>query len=259
MACKRAQAAVLTQTAAVNETLKEIELLFGVDSVIQADDILQNNISEFEWVKRNKSYPNFWGRNLTGKNCLTKEEIKFLHSKGCKIAATYSNSDPKVTEEQGKHHGLYIASIALELGIRENAAIFLEIGESEKITTAYLKGYAKALIEERYTPAFKASTDAKFDFDREFSRGMQNDKEIFKYCLVWAVTPTIARFERIATTHVIHPENWMPYAPSAITREEIAIWQYGKNCHPINDDSGVETTFNLDLVKNEQIIVEKLF
>ena len=61
-------------------------LLFGVDSEIQANDLLQNNIEEFEWVVRNKIYPNFYGRYLTGENCLTKEEIKFLHSKGCKIA-----------------------------------------------------------------------------------------------------------------------------------------------------------------------------
>ncbi len=59
-------------------------LLFGVDSKIQANDLLQNNIEELEWVVRNKIYPNFYGRYLAGENCLTKDEIKFLHSKGCK-------------------------------------------------------------------------------------------------------------------------------------------------------------------------------
>lgn len=48
-------------------------LLFGVDSKTQANDLLQNNIEEFEWVVRNKIYPNFYGRYLTGENCLTKE------------------------------------------------------------------------------------------------------------------------------------------------------------------------------------------
>ena len=55
-------------------------LLFGVDSKIQANDLLQNNIDQFEWVVRNKIYPNFYGRYLTGENCLTKDEIKFLAS-----------------------------------------------------------------------------------------------------------------------------------------------------------------------------------
>lgn len=259
MACKRAQAAVLTQAAVVDKTLEGNDLLFGVDSSIQANDLLQNNISMFEWVKRNKSYPDFWGRNLTGENCLTKEEIVFLHGKGCKIAPMYSNSNSKITEDEGKKHGLYIASVALELGIPENTAIFLEIGDTEKATTAYLKGFAGALLEQGYTPAFKANTDSKYDFDREFSRGMLNHKDIFKFCIVWAVAPTVPRFIGIATTHVIHPENWLPFAPSGITRDDIAIWQYGRNSHLINDDKGVQTTFNLNLVKNDRIIVEKLF
>ena len=31
-------------------------LLFGVDSKAQADDLLQNNIEQFEWVVRNKIF-----------------------------------------------------------------------------------------------------------------------------------------------------------------------------------------------------------
>ncbi|MBQ8165111.1 MAG: hypothetical protein IJZ94_04780, partial [Clostridia bacterium] len=58
-----------------NETVesnneKTVRLLFGVDSAIPSNDILQNNITEFEWVTRNKLYPNFWGRNITGENAL---------------------------------------------------------------------------------------------------------------------------------------------------------------------------------------------
>ena len=73
-------------------------LLFGVDSAIQANDLLQNNIEEFEWIVRNKIYPNFYGRFLTGENCLTKEEIDFLHSKGCKIAAIYADDGARSSQ-----------------------------------------------------------------------------------------------------------------------------------------------------------------
>lgn len=61
------------------------------------------------------------------------------------------------------------------------------------------------------------------------------------------------------TTHLIHPDNWAPFAPSGITRNEIAIWQYGRACHPIEDDTGKMVTFNLDLVRNEQVIIDKMF
>lgn len=122
-----------------------------------------------------------------------------------------------------------------------------------------MKGFAKTLMVEGFTPGFKANTDAKFSFDREFSRGMQTDKDIFKKCLIWAVAPTVKEYNGITTSHLIHPDNWMPYVPSGITRAEIAIWQYGVECHPIEDDMGKVTAFNLDLVRNEQVIVEKMF
>lgn len=45
----------------------------------------------------------------------------------------------------------------------------------------------------------------------------------------------------------------------AITRNDISIWQYGKNCHPIYDDNNNKTTFNIDLVKNDRIIINHMF
>ena len=234
-------------------------LLFGVDSKIQANDLLQNNIEEFEWIVRNKIYPNFYGRYLTGENCLTKDEINFLHRKGCKIAAIYADDCEKRTEDQGTILAKKIDIRALELGIPEGTAIFIEIGENEPISCDFMRGFAKALMIEGFTPGFKANTDAKFAFDRKFSIGMQSDRDIFKKCLIWAVSPTVKEYNGITTSHLIHPDNWMPYAPSGLRRAEIAIWQYGVDCHPIEDDAGKMTTFNLDLVRNEQVIIEKMF
>ena len=269
MACKKAeiieanadnQVAEVVQPETNMEDVNARErLLFGVDSKIESDDVLQNNITEFEWVRRNKIYPSFWGRNITGDNCLTKEEIDFLHTKACKIAAIYRTPDAKVTEEQGKIEAKKVIIAAFELGIPEGAAIFLEIAESENATHDFMRGFAETLITEGYTPGFKANTDAQYGFDREYSRGMQTDRAIFEKCLIWSVSPSLKEYERVTTTHLIHPDNWMPYAPSAITRNDIAIWQYGKECHPINDDAGNETTFNVNLVKGEQLMIEKMF
>ena len=46
-----------TPAEAETEKTEVTRLLFGVDSKVQANDILQNNLSEFEWVLRNKIYP----------------------------------------------------------------------------------------------------------------------------------------------------------------------------------------------------------
>ncbi len=86
MACKgikhaRQMANVMVAEAVIvkpkTETVQEVtpveRLIFGVDSKIEASDILQNNISMFEWVVRNKVYPTYWGRNIVGKNALTEK------------------------------------------------------------------------------------------------------------------------------------------------------------------------------------------
>ena len=204
-------------------------------------------------------YPNFWGRNIAGENALTKEEIRFLHERGCKIAAVYPTSEPKQTEEQGRVLAKKVDIIVLELGIPEGTAVFLELGEDETVSRDFMRGFAKALMDAGYTPGFKANTDAKYGFDRAFSLGMQSDKDVFRKCLVWAVAPTVAEYDRMTTTHLIHPDNFKPFAPSGMTRNEIAVWRYGKDCHPIYDDEGKETTFNLNLVRNEQVITDKMF
>ena len=122
-----------------------------------------------------------------------------------------------------------------------------------------MEGFAETIITNGYVPGFKVNTDAKYSFDREFSRGMMTNGEVFDKCLIWAVSPTLSEYNEMKTTHLIHPDEWKPFAPSAIKRSDIGIWQYGINCHPIDDDSGVETTFNLNLVCNEKVIIEKMF
>lgn len=234
-------------------------LLFGVDSKTRADDLLQNNIDEFEWIVKNKIYPNFYGRYISGEDRLSVEEIEYLHKKGVKIAPIYSDKSEKVTEAQGASIAIKVAACALQLDIHFRTVIFLEIDDSEPISTEFMRGFVKTLEKKGYTPGFKANTDARFAFDREFSRGMQTSKELFELCIIWAATPTIDEYNKITTSHLIHPDEWKPYAPSGITRREIAVWQYGKDCHPIEDDMGNITTFNLNLVFNEQVIIDMMY
>lgn len=262
MACKNAYKIKAVYHDNNEETVKtesENRLLFGVDSKTDARKLLQNNLELFEWVARNKIYPNFFGRYLSGDNRLTKEEIDFLHQKGCKILALCRNDDEKKTEHQGKELGEKICKYARNLNIPFGTAIFLEIEDREEVSTDFMKGFIIALARSGYTPGFKANTDAKFGFDREFSRGMQTDKDSFSKCLLYAVSPTVKEYDSMTTTHLIHPDNWLPFAPSCLTRNQIAVWQYGKNCHSIEDLEGKKTAFNLDLVRNEWVLLEKMF
>ena len=109
MACRNAYRMRTTITEKAENKIQPMtarkavkRLLFGINTKIETDDLLQNNITQFEWAVRNKIYPNFVGRNIVGENSLNKEEIKFLHSRGCKIVAIYSDAGEKKSEEQDK-------------------------------------------------------------------------------------------------------------------------------------------------------------
>ena len=233
------------------------DLIFGVDSASPANVMLQNNLSMLEWVTRNKVYPVFWGRNLNGDGRLTAQEITYLYLAGCKIAAIYVPDGERNTEEMGAQDAAAALKLAEDLCIPRDAAIFTETNDTE--TTAYLKGYAQGVLAQGYVPGFRAKTDAQFGFDREYSRGMQTDREIFSRCLIWALSPTIAEYDRITTTHLIHPDEWKPFAPSGIRRKDIAAWQYGKDCHAIGDENDREVCFNINLIRNEAVITNHMF
>lgn len=145
-----------------------------------------------------------------------------------------------------------------ELDVPHGTAIFVDLSYGN-VTKAYMHGYAKKMFENGYVPGFMANTDAANGFDREFSVGMQNERAVFEKCLIWAVAPTLKEYDGMTTSHFIHPDNWKPFAPSAIKRNQIAVWQYGRDCHPIDDDEGNATSFNVDLVRNVDVIIDKMF
>lgn len=243
-----------------NNTTSFQPLLFGVDSKFRADDLLQNNIDLFEWVTRNKVFPLFWGRNIDGENSLTKEEIAYIHDKGSKIVAMIGSLCEKKTESDGIEMAKYAIHSARHLDMPIGSAIFMEVDESESISHRFIRGYAETMLGKGYTPGLKASSDAHYSFGRAFSRGMQhNSKYAFEKCLIWATSPTLAEYNGITTSHLVHPDNWRPFAPSSIARSDIAIWQYGVNCHSIYDDSNVKVAFNVNILKNNHIIVKNMF
>lgn len=233
-------------------------LYFGFDCETPVDTILQNNITLFDWVERNKIYPTYCGRNITGKNALTREEVKFLADKGCNITVFFNPEGSKETEEQGKAAASVALSRVFELEVRYNKAIFMEIKENDSASKDFMKGYAAAIEEAGFIPGFKANTDSTFDFDRKFSAGMLSDPDIFGKCFVWATAPSAENYDNILTSHLISPDYWAPFAPSAITRRDIAIWQYGKNCHKIEDNSENVVVFNINLVRNVSVINENM-
>lgn len=241
-----------------NETQGITQLLFGVDTDAKMDIVLQNNLSLFDWVVRNKRYPDFVAKHLTGENALTNEEKDFIHRKGCMVAAICHIGKNVKKEDDGVKAAEDALAAAGQLEVKKGTALFFEIGEKD-IKRDFLLGIAKTVIEAGYVPGFKANTDSKYAFDREFSRGMSTHKEVFEKCLVWAVAPILKEYNKITTTHLINPNVWKPFAPSCMRRNQVAIWQYGKNCHPICDDNDNEVSFNINLMRDTNVIVNNMF
>lgn len=241
----------------------EIEaLFFGVSSAAPAVEQLQHNLSMLEWVCRNKIDPNFWGRYIGGSNSLTKEEAVFIHQMGCKIAPIFNGYDESQMTEQtsGAADAAKAVEAAKELGIKYDTILFLQIPEAFSPSSEYLLGYAKELLQSGFFPGFYGNTDAKdFDFSHQFSRAYQMNSEVFSQCEIWATSPTLPDFNGTTYAHFLHPDIWKPHSPSCITRDRIAIWQYGTKCHPVYNDENTLTSFNLNLVKDVETLTEKLF
>lgn len=238
------------------------QVFFGVDSEAPANALLQHNLLHFDWVTVNKLYPNFWGRYIGGEKAITPEEVQFLHEKGCKIVPIYAanNSEEITTEVQGIEDARRAFYKAKELGIGLQTVIFLKIPEQVTVQSEYLLGFARTLLSLDYIPGFYANTDAKGeDFSHQFSRGFMNEPEVFGKCEIWAISPSLPEFFETVNAHTLYPDSWKPHSPSCMTRERIAIWQYGRGCHPINDDLDNPVSFNANLVRNSDFLIEKLF
>ena len=131
-----------------------------------------------------------------------------------------------------------------------NGSLTIDNGRYENIDLKY-----PAFIRSN----FKANTDAHFTFDRKFSRCLNNYRDVFEKCIIWATAPILDEYYRTTNAHLVHPNVWIPFAPSGIKKSDVCIWQYGKECHPICDEIAREITFNTNLVKSAKLIVNILF
>lgn len=241
-----------------NSSFEPERLFFGVDSRTEASRTLQNNLTAFEWAVRNKVYPEFWGRDINGEHPISTDEIEFLHQRGCKIIAIYIPKSNMITINDGKLEAIQAVRTANKLGIYRDSIVFFDIEESV-VTKDYLYGLITEMLLMEYIPGVKASTDSRYSFDSEFSMGLEEDIKVFEKCVIWATAPRLVQYDNITTSHLIYPDYWMPFAPTGISKNEISIWQYGANCHPINDIKDNRTTFNVNLVNNENTIIQYAF
>lgn len=224
------------------EKEKSIPKYFGIDTESPVNELLQNNITLFEWIRKNQGFPYFIGRRINGQNAITHDEMSYISSNGAKVIPILT----VVTEKSAKDNARIAVALLDDLGIERKTPVFADIN-ANSVNDEFLKNFATEIISSGYIPGFYVDTDSYNNFDRLFSRAYQSDVELMRQCRIWALSPEMDEFFETKSAHTEKPDIWGPFAPSCISKEQVSFWQYGKKCNPINTYRGDMVDFNLNL------------
>ena len=147
--------------------------IFGVDSFLPSNTKLTNGYDLYSWVMRMNCFPEFWGRNISGENQLTQEEVSFLHEKNCKIALIFNDiTEANVSKANGAAEAFRAIEAVRALGVPSNMsiAIFAYINPNWSISHNWMISFAHVLAENGFVPGFIGNTDSSlnFNFDRQY-------------------------------------------------------------------------------------------
>ncbi len=216
-----------------------MKTIFGVSSATPINKKLKNGYTMYDWVKRQKCFPAFCMRTLSGEDKITAEEIEFLKGKDCKIGLVIRDlTEAKVSGINGTEDALKAVEVAKELGVPQNEGIALlaEIKPEWSVNHNWMISFAQTISANSYVPAFIGNTDSSknFNFDRQCSHFVQATKGADCFgTLFMATEPKLDAM----------PEKWEPYCPSALESEDISFWSCGTTTF---DFIGVEDVYAKD-------------
>lgn len=194
---------------------------FGISSAESSNKRLKNGYTFFDWVMRQKGFPDFWCRTLLGENPISQDEIEFLKSKDCKIALVMRDlTENIVSSSDGSADGARAADAAASLGIPEGTFILAEINDDWSVNHNWMISFAQTVVSMGYTPGFIGNTDSSknFNFDRQCSHYAQATENENQYNAVYCATEPKC---------VDEPDDWTPYCPSALQPEDMELWMTG--------------------------------
>ena len=201
-----------------------MKTVYGVDSATPSNKRLKNGYTLYDWVMRQKGFPRFWGRTLSGEDCLTKEEIAFLQERDCKILLVMRDlTETKVSGVNGTEDALRAVDAAKGLGVEMNkgTAILAEIRPDWSVNHNWMISFAQTVCAHGYIPGFIGNTDSSknFNFDRQASHFVQATRDVDGFGAVFMATEP--KCDGV-------PEQWGPFCPSALEPEDIHLWACSK-------------------------------
>ena len=129
------------------EKEKSIPKYFGVDTETRVDELLQNNITLFDWIRKNQGFPYFIGRRINGENALTSEEMSYIASNGSKVIPILT----AVSEKSAKDNAKIAITLLDDLKIERNTPVFVEMTDIHCRTHSlktFISGYALKLTTD---------------------------------------------------------------------------------------------------------------
>ena len=200
-----------------------MKTIFGVSSATPINKKLKNGYTMYDWVKRQKCFPAFCMRTLSGEDKITAEEIEFLKGKDCKIGLVIRDlTETKVSGVNGTEDAIKAVESAKELGVppNEGIALFAEIKPEWSVNHNWMISFAQTVSANGYVPAFIGNTDSSknFNFDRQCSHYVQATADSNGFGAVYGATEP--KVDGV-------PESWEPYSPSALKPEDVQLWVCG--------------------------------
>lgn len=204
---------------------------FGVYSATPINKRLKNGYTMYDWVKREKCFPAFCMRTLSGKDKITAREIEFLKVKDCKIGLVIRDlTEARVSRISGTEDAVKAVEAAKELGVPQNVgiALFAEIRPEWSVNHIWMFSFAQTLSANGYICGFIGNTDSSknFNFDRQCSHFVQATGDVDSFGTIFMATEP-----KLDTM----PEKWEPYCPSALEPESISLWACGKTTFGPNE------------------------
>ena len=198
--------------------------VFGCDSSISASTRLSNGYTMFDWVMRQRCFPEVWARTLLGENPITSEEVRFLKDNDCRIGLVIRDlSEAEVSSNDGTKTALRAVEALKELDVPQETgiAVFAEIAPDWSVNHNWMLSYAVALSAAGYIPGFIGNTDSSdnFNFDRQTGHYLEAARHINLPETVFCATAPVINTE---------PDTWVPYAPSDMSRDDIHLWKCGE-------------------------------
>ena len=216
-----------------------MKTIFGVNSVTPIHKKLKNGYTMYDWVKRQKTFPAFCMRTLSGENKITAEEIEFLKARDCKIGLVIRDlTEAQVSGDCGTQEALKAVKTAMEIGAPQDVGItlFAEIKPEWSVNHNWMLSFAQTLVANGYVPGFIGNTDSSknFNFDRQCSHYVQASKGVNYFNAIFMATEP--KCDSM-------PTEWAPYCPSALEPENMHLWSCGTTTF---DFIGVEDVYAKD-------------